>query len=377
MESTMRPGTQLAVRPYPAHHLEVLIEEVLRRATCRAALASAYARGRNNREFADQLAVTEMRNVLNEMLPIGAEVVIGEGERDEAPMLHIGERLGPNTDLPPQLLIAVDPLEGTNLCAHWIPGAICVIAATIVGEGTLWGGIDGYMEKFIVGANIADKLFEMRSQKPHHAFSNRFAKGNFILDQPIEETVALISHFTGKPTTSIVGELLNRKRNEELIHRLRRMHVQVRLISDGDVTSAWRALSDADDDDVDFYLGIGAAAEGVIGAAMANVAGGYMEGRCWFPDDSTGVLQRERLEKKDIDVHKVYSLQELAGGHVMIAFTAVTDGVLPGVSYRDGGIACTHTIAGRSRTGTYYQSTGTHKNPPSAPSNWPLNGDEK
>lgn len=368
-------SVRIPVREYSADHLEAIVEDVLRRATCGAALASAHARGRNNRKFADALAVNEMREILDTMLPIGAEVVIGEGERDEAPMLHIGERLGPNKEMPPQLRIAVDPLEGTNLCAHWMPGAICVIAATLSDQGTLWGGVDGYMEKFIVGKDIADKLRDMRMQKSQHKLEVQFAEGKNVLDQPIEDTLGLIAHFTGKPTTSIVAEVLDRPRNEDLVKRLRKMHVQVRLISDGDVTSAWRVLSDTHD--VDFYVGIGAAPEGVIGAAMTNVAGGYMEGRCWFPDNSMGVLQYQRLRNKEIDVGKVYSMNELAGGNVMIAFTAVTDGVLPGISYGDRNVAHTHTIVGRSRTGTYYQIEGTHKNPPPPPKEWPLNGDEE
>lgn len=365
---------RIPVGDYSPAELEVLIEEVLRRATCRAALACAHARGRNNRKFADQLAVDHMSETLDTLLPVGAEVVIGEGERDEAPMLHIGQRLGPNKEMPPQLFIAVDPLEGTNLCAHWIPGSICVIAAALLNEGTLWGGVDGYMEKFIMGKDIADKLRDMRLQKSQQKLSVQFAEGKNILDQPIEDTVGLITYFTGKPTTSIVAEVLDRPRNKGLIKRLRGMHVQVRLISDGDVTSAWRALSDVDD--VDFYVGIGAAPEGVIGAAMTNVAGGYMEGRCWFPDNEMGTSQRKRLLDKKIDVQKVYSVHELAGGNVMIAFTAVTDGVLPGVSYGDRNVAHTHTIVGRSRTGTYYEIKGTHKNPPPPPKEWPLNGDE-
>lgn len=367
---TMDADKLLCVRSYPPGDLEVLIEEVMRRATMRAALVSAHARGRNDRHFADELAVTEMRTTLNQLLPVGAEVVIGEGERDEAPMLYIGERLGPNQDRPPQLLIAVDPLEGTNLAADWMPGAICVIAAVLVGEGTLWGGVDGYMDKFVVGKPIADKLRALRSEGSRNPVP-QFDPKRFILDQPIQATVNLISHFTCKPVTSIVAEVLERPRNDELVAQLRKMHVQVRLIGDGDVTSAWRALSD--DEEVDFYVGIGAAPEGVLAAAMANVAEGYMEGRCWFDGTPKGDHQRQRLLALGTDIVKVYTIDDLASGNVIFSFTAVTDSMMPGVFYRAGGIAHTHTITGRSRTGTYYHIEGTHKNPPPPPQYWPGN----
>lgn len=357
----MEPAkNELKVRSYSPAHLEVLIEDILRRATTHAALATAHARGRDDRHFADQLAVGEMRSILNQLLPVGAEVIIGEGERDEAPMLYIGERLGPNQDQPPQLLIAVDPLEGTNLAARWMPGAICVIAAALVGEGTLWAGVDGYMDKFVTGKKIADGFKSLLANYPYSPY---------VLDRPIEETVKLISEFTGKPITSIVAEVLDRPRNAELVNRLRRAHTQVRLISDGDVTSAWRAISD--DEEVDFYMGIGAAPEGVLAAAMVNVAGGYMEGRCWFDNTSKGDSQRERLHQLAIDTNKVFTVDELASGHVIFAFTAVTDSMIPGVSYKTGGVAHTHTIVGRSRSRTYYRIEGTHNNPPGPPSNWP------
>lgn len=358
----MGTNRNLPVRDYPPSDIEVLVEDVLRRATTHAALATAHARGRDDRHFADQLAVTEMRSILNQLLPVGAEVVIGEGERDEAPMLYIGERLGPNKKTPPELLIAVDPLEGTNLAARWMPGAICVIAAVLVGEGTLWGGVDGYMEKFVVGKNIADGLKQLDPE----------GRSQYVLDRPVEETITLISEFTGKPVTSIVAEILDRPRNSELVQRLRKLQVQVRLISDGDVTSAWRALDE--DEEVDFSMGIGAAPEGVLAAAMTNVAGGYMEGRCWFDGTAKGELQRQRLQQRGTDTDKVFTVDDLASGSVIFAFTAVTDSMIPGVSYRSGGIAHTHTIVGRSRTGTYYRIEGTHKNPPPPPSSWPKNG---
>lgn len=352
--------------------LESKIVHVLARSTARAALASAHARGRNNRHFADLLAVEAMREVLDRELLVGAEVVIGEGERDEAPMLYIGERLGPNKDQPPLLLIAVDPLEGTNLAAHWMPGAICVIAATLVGEGKLWGGVDGYMEKFIAGPKIAEGLAKLSTMHdPVSEMAKRFGKGRFVLDQEVEAIADMAAYFTQKPLESLVVEALDRPRNEDFINRLRRKHVQVRLITDGDVTSAHRALSS--NPDVDFYMGIGAAPEGVISAAMANVLRGYAEGRCWFDGTAKGEDQRSRLLAKGLDVNRVHTLEDLAGGHVMVAFTAVTDtgSKLPGVSYRAGGTAISHTFSGRSRTGTNNITISEHHAPPPPPVNWP------
>lgn len=368
---TMERGWQLSA--YPTENLEVLVEHVLRRATTRAAMAAAYARGRNNRHFADELAVSAMRDELNNTLPVGAEVVIGEGERDEAPMLFIGERLGPNQDQPPELLIAVDPLEATNNCARWMPGSICVIAGALVGQGDLWRGIDGYMDKFVVGRQLAVGVEELRCGRTHLRTLD-FDRKAFLLDQPIEKLVRVFSMLTGKPSSSLVAEMLDRPRNADCIKRLRQMHVQVRLITDGDVASAWRALDE--DHEVDFTIGIGAAPEGVLAAAMTNVMGGYMEGRCWFDDTEKGVEQKRRFLDLGVSISKVHTIADLASNNVVIAFTAVTDGVMPGVSYRAGNVVQTHSIVGRSRTGTYHKLTGMHRSPPSPPRNWPTTEDE-
>ncbi len=354
--------------------LEPAILSVLHRATARAALACAYARGRKNGKFADQLAVDGMGEVLERELMVGAEVVIGEGELDKAPMFHIKQRLGPDKDKPPRLLIAVDPLEGTKLNSNFSYGAICVIAAALVGEGRLWGGIDGYMEKFIAGKKVAEGLRKLRSSNgSRNPLANRFGSGSFVLDQSVEDIVQMVSYFTEKQPCFLVAELLDRDRNQDIINRLRRMHVQVRLISDGDVTSAWRVVSHRPE--VDFYMGVGAAPEGVISAAMANVARGYAEGRCWFHDTLEGRTQRQRLHEMGIDTQKVYMLDELAGGHVMIAFTPVTDSMLPGIRYEEGGTAISNSIFGRSRTGTFYELKGHHQMPPAPPSEWPATDD--
>lgn len=329
---------------------------VLENATIMAALYAAPARGRDNRKFADGLAVNGMRKILNEKLPIPAEVVIGEGERDEAPMLYIGEQLGPQTQNQPKLLIAVDPLEGTNLCARYESNAICIIAAAIEGEGFLLGGIDGYMNKFVIGQALCKKIIK----------NNRT---NF-LDLPIETVIKKIAAAQNKPVDNVVVMILERNRNADLSNRLKAMHVQVRPIRDGDITAGLLALDS--EQDVDLAIGIGAAPEGVITAAMANVMGGYMEARWWFPDNEKGKKQRQRLLVKNIDIKKLYRINDLASGNVMFSLTAVTgNDFMPGVIYKPDGVAITHTISARSRTCSLNIQKTFHPTPPPPPKEYP------
>jgi fructose-1,6-bisphosphatase/sedoheptulose 1,7-bisphosphatase-like protein len=362
-ESQSNPLFSLA--PRRADQLEMLIRVVLEKATTLAALSAAHARGRDNRHFADQLATEAMRAVLNDDLPVPAEVVIGEGVRDDAPMLHIGESLGPQILDAPVVQIAVDPLEGTNLCARNEQGAITVIAAAISGEGTLLGGIDGYMEKIVLADDLCESLADLRNQNGLFRSTSKW-----LLDEPIENTIRWIAKVRDKPITDVVAMVLERPRNQDLIRRLRELNVQVVPIRDGDITAGLLALDGTHD--VDIAVGIGAAAEGVITAAMTQVYRGYMEARWWFPPDEKGAAQRAQLEERGFDVGKVYDTSDLAHGHVLFALTAVTTNeFVPGVKYETGGIAQTHTISGRSRTGTLYVSKGTHRMPPEPPTSWP------
>lgn len=357
--------TLFSLAPRRADQLEMLIRVVMEKATTLAALSAAHARGRDNRHFADQLATEAMRAVLNEDLPVPAEVVIGEGVRDDAPMLHIGESLGPQILDSPVVQIAVDPLEGTNLCARNEQGAITVIAAAISGEGKLLGGIDGYMEKIVLADDLAESLQDLRTQSELFRSSSKW-----LLDEPIENTIRWIAHVRNKPVTDVVAMVLERPRNGDLMRRLRNLNVQVVPIRDGDITAGLLALDGSHD--VDIAVGIGAAAEGVITAAMTQVYRGYMEARWWFPPDENGKVMRAQLEERGFDLNKVYDTSDLANGHVMFALTAVTTNeFVPGVKYETGGIAQTHTISGRSRTGTLYVSRGTHRMPPSPPITWP------
>lgn len=348
--------------------VERFILSTLENATANAALSAAHARGRDNRNFADELAVNALREVLNRELPVMAEVVIGEGERDEAPMLYIGEKLGPEPGGEPLLQIAVDPLEGTNLCARGEPGAISVVAAVLSNEGRLMPGIDGYLNKLVLGPDLAERL----SASPDRSISSgpRSNSSAGLLDHPIEEIVQWIAGQQSKPVTDIVAMVLERPRNEELVRRLRALNVQIKLIRDGDITPGLLALDPHHD--IDLAVGIGAAAEGVITAAMTQVYRGYMEAQWWIPPDPTGVEQQRRLEQLGIDIHRRFYTDDLAYGEVMFALTAVTgNDFIPGVRYERGGVAVTSTISGRRRTGTINQKEARHQKPPPPPDHWP------
>jgi fructose-1,6-bisphosphatase II len=338
--------------------LERYILATLENATANAALSAAHARGRDDRNFADELAVNALRDVLNRELPVPAEVVIGEGERDEAPMLYIGEKLGPDQGGDPLVQIAVDPLEGTNLCARGEAGAIAVIAAVLRDEGRLMPGIDGYLNKLVLGRDLAARLAPFQS---HSAG---------LLDHPIEEIVQWIARERSKPVTDIVAMVLERPRNEDLTQRLRALNVQIKVIRDGDITAGLLALDPHHD--IDLAVGIGAAAEGVITAAMTQVYRGYMEARWWIPPDGMGAEQQRRLEDLGIDIERRLYTDDLAHGQVMFALTAVTaNDFIPGVRYEPGGVAITHSISGRRRTGTINLKEARHLMPPPPPGHWP------
>jgi fructose-1,6-bisphosphatase/sedoheptulose 1,7-bisphosphatase-like protein len=355
------PVPPLTRRP---SYLESDVVNVLAHATTAAALNAAHARGRNNRHFADQLAVDAMRETLHNELMVNAEVVIGEGVRDEAPMLFIGERLGPPAS-EPQLTIAVDPLEGTNLCARGEPGAITVIAAALAGEGRLMGGIDGYFDKIVIARDLAIKFHAIREGRIPAA-DLPLEPGKGLLDCSVESIVNWIATERRKSVTEVVAMVLERDRNAALVARLRALNTQVLLIGDGDITAGLLALDP--NRDVDIALGIGAAPEGVITAAICKVFQGYMETRWWLDDPKRGAEHRAELAERGIPFDQRYTAEDLASGHVLFALTGVTyNQYTPGVQYLPGGAAVTHTIYGRSRSGTVYERRAIHQSPPPQP----------
>ena len=293
------------------------------RVTEAAALASARLMGRGDRNGADQAAVEAMRKAFNS-IAIAGEVVIGEGERDEAPMLYIGEKVGRARAGDPDIDLAVDPLEGTNLCATGAPNAISVIA---MGEkGKLLRAPDTYMEKIAVGPK---------------------AVGTVELDRPPGENLRRVADALGKYVEDLTVVILDRPRHEKLVREVREAGARIKLIGDGDVAGALNTCFPLTG--VDVLMGTGGAPEGVISAAALRCVGGDFQGRLAFRNDE------ERARARDMgvrDLDRIFDIEELAGGSVMFAATGVTSGdFLRGVRFTGKG-ALTHSVVMRSRTGT-------------------------
>ncbi len=306
------------------------------RITEAAALASARLMGRGDRKLADHVAVEAMRRAFD-TIDIRGTVVIGEGERDEAPMLFIGERVGrgwsDNDDDSPRVDIAVDPLEGTNLCATGAPDAIAVIA--IADDGQFLNAPDTYMEKIAVGPE-AKGLIDMRESPTWNL--ERIAKAK------------------GKRVDELAAVILDRDRHSELIGEVRQAGARIRLIGDGDVSGA--VMTARDDSGIDVLFGIGGAPEGVIAAAAMRCVGGELQGRLRFRNDDERA-RAARMGAKAED--HIYSTEELAAGHVMFAATGVTRGyLLDGVRFTGGG-ARTQSIVMRSKSGTVRLIDATHR----------------
>jgi fructose-1,6-bisphosphatase II len=288
------------------------------RVTEAAALAAARMVGRGDKEGADQAAVDAMRVVLDSV-PMDGIVVIGEGEKDEAPMLFNGEQIGDGT--PPQVDIAVDPLEGTRLCALGMPSALAVIA--LAERGSMFDpGPCVYMQKMAGAAEIADLL---------------------DLDRPLAETLGLIAERKHSDIRDVMVVMLDRERH----HEAREAGARVRLITDGDVSASLLAVSD--NSPVDLLWGIGGTPEGVISAAAIKCLGGHVIGRLWPRDDA----EREAAVAAGYDLDKVLTGDDLVKGEdAFFSATGVTDGdVLQGVRYRGNG-ASTESLVMRSRSGT-------------------------
>jgi fructose-1,6-bisphosphatase II / sedoheptulose-1,7-bisphosphatase len=305
---------------------ELLLERVLTleivRVTERAAVSSARLRGRGQEKAADQAAVDAMRRELNK-LPIDGTVVIGEGEIDEAPMLFIGEKVGNKTG--PKVDIAVDPLEGTTLCAKNMPGAIATIA--MAEAGTLLHAPDCYMDKIAIGPG--------------------YPKGTIDLDAPADENIIQLAKAKGVKPSEITAILLDRPRHADKIAAIRKLGAAVSLISDGDVAGVIFCADPKTG--IDIYLGSGGAPEGVLAAAALRCIGGQMQTRLII--DTEGL--RERTLKMGIkDAKKKYEIEDMVKGDCLFAATGVTSGaMLAGVKFGKDVIE-TETVVMRSATGT-------------------------
>jgi fructose-1,6-bisphosphatase class II len=299
------------------------------RVTEAAAMSSARLMGRGNEKASDQAAVDAMRRTLDS-IDIEGTVVIGEGERDEAPMLYIGEKVGSKKG--PKVDIALDPLEGTTLTATGGPNALSVIA--IAEHGKFLHAPDTYMEKIAVGPAGKDAI-DLRATPTENL--RELAKA---MKTQIEDLTVVI---------------LNRPRHEDVIREVREAGARIKLISDGDVSGAIATC--IPDSGVDLLIGIGGAPEGVIAAAALRCMGGTMQGRLKYRNDS----ERARAEKMGISDHsKVFTTEELAPGEVMFAATGVTDGdMLRGVRFFAGG-ARTYSIVMRSKSGTIRRIDAVH-----------------
>ncbi len=277
------------------------------RATEAAAIASARLVGLGDKNAVDQAAVDAMRKILG-VVDVDGVVVIGEGEKDEAPMLYIGEKLG--TGDGPAVDIAVDPIDGTTLAARGGPGAISVVAAAR--RGTLFHTRIPYMDKIVVGPA---------------------GTGRISIDRPLRENIRALAAEMHRPVSEITVALLDRPRNECLVREVREIGARIRLFNDGDVAEAIIATL-ADRSRIDMLAGIGGAPEGVVTACAVKALGGDMQGRIWLRNEGDAEIARQ----EGIDPNKTLLLDDLcAAEDALLAATGVTDGeLLAGVRFADG-----------------------------------------
>jgi fructose-1,6-bisphosphatase II / sedoheptulose-1,7-bisphosphatase len=294
------------------------------RVTEAAALAASKLMGRGDEKKADQAAVDAMRTTLNS-LAIDGTVVIGEGERDEAPMLYIGEKVGSGQPGAPKVDIALDPLEGTTITAKGLPNALAVIA--LAEHGGFLNAPDVYMDKIAVGGGLPDGVVD--------------------LDKTPSENLRDLAKAKKGEMSDLVVCILDRPRHAELIAKVREAGARIMLIGDGDVSGV--IATSTGESGIDLYMGSGGAPEGVLAAAALRAIGGQMQGRLLFRNDD----EKSRARKWGIkDLNRKYSMLEMAKGDVMFAATGVTSGsMLKGVR-RFGNGAETHSIVMRSKTGT-------------------------
>jgi fructose-1,6-bisphosphatase II / sedoheptulose-1,7-bisphosphatase len=303
-------------------YLDRVLTMEVGRCTEAAAIAASTMIGRGDKEGADQAAVSALREAFNK-LEMDGTVVIGEGERDEAPMLFIGEKVG--TGKGPKIDIALDPLEGTTLTAKAMANALAVVA--MAQGGTLLHSPDVYMDKIACGPG--------------------FPEGIIDLDAPVEENIDAVAKEKNVAASEITLCILDRERHESLITGARKMGARVFLIPDGDVAGVFHTTEASTG--IDLYVGQGGAPEGVLAAAALRCVGGQMQGRLLFRNDD----ERSRAERAGInDLDRKYDLKDLASGDVIFAATGVTNGtMLDGVKWESGYVN-THTVVMRSKTGT-------------------------
>jgi fructose-1,6-bisphosphatase II len=320
VRSTAKPDRNLALE--------------LVRVTEAAALAAARWVGRGEKEAADQAAVDAMRLMLH-TVPMDGIVVIGEGEKDEAPMLYNGERIGDGS--PPVVDIAVDPLEGTRLTAQGQPAALAVVALSE--RGTMFDpGPCVYMEKLAGGPEIADCL---------------------SLEGTLTDVIARVAERKRVGVGDVTVIMLDRERHAEVVREIRGTGARIRFITDGDVSAALLAVSDGTG--VDLLWGIGGTPEGVLSAAAIKCLGGQLLGRLWPRDDE----ERKAAEDAGYDLDRVLDVDDLVGGSdAFFAATGVTDGdLIDGVRYLGDGHATTESLVMRSRSGTVRKVQARHDRP--------------
>ncbi|SLN27959.1 class II fructose-bisphosphatase [Roseisalinus antarcticus] len=309
--------------PKPPEFHDRMLSLGLARVSEAAAIACAYLIGRGDEKAADQAAVDAMRRGLNQ-LEIQGTVVIGEGERDEAPMLYIGEEVGSGTG--PKVDIALDPLEGTTLTAKDMPNALAVIA--MGPRGTMLHAPDVYMDKLAIGPG--------------------FKPGVVTISMSPSERVSALASAKGCSTSDITVCVLERPRHEEMINEIRGTGAAIRLITDGDVAGVMHC-AEPDVTGIDMYMGSGGAPEGVLAAAALKCMGGQIYGKLLFRNDD----ERGRARKAGItNFDRVYTRDDMVTGDVIFAATGVTDGsLLPGIK-REPGYITAETILMRSKTGS-------------------------
>ncbi|WP_156840774.1 class II fructose-bisphosphatase [Novosphingobium aquimarinum] len=329
MTSKTPPSSQVLDR--------VLVLEMVR-VTEAAAIAASSLIGRGDEKAADHAAVEAMREAFDELYMDGT-VVIGEGERDEAPMLYIGEKVGGAPGGGPKIDIALDPLEGTTITAKAGPNALAVLAAAE--EGCLLNAPDVYMEKLAIGPGYEPDVID--------------------LDKSPTENVKSFAKAKGVAPNEVIVCVLDRPRHEALIAELRSIGCGIQLIPDGDVAGVI-AVTD-EDTTIDMYMGSGGAPEGVLAAAALRCVGGQFQGRLLFRNDD----ERARARKWGIeDLDKIYHLQDLAKGDCIFAATGVTNGsLLQGVKHLKGGRMTTESVVMRASSGTVRWIQGEHRKGPS------------
>ncbi|HJZ45979.1 MAG TPA: class II fructose-bisphosphatase [Roseiflexaceae bacterium] len=301
------------------------------RCTEAAALRAARLMGRGDKIAADQAAVDAMRLILDSV-PMDGVIVIGEGEKDEAPMLYTGERVG--TGEPPEVDVAVDPVEGTTLLAEGMPGAIAVVALAERGSLYNWSGL-AYMDKLAVG---------------------EAARGAIDIDAPVADNIKSVAKALKKQPEDITVVVLDRPRHKELIRQIRETGARIKMILHGDVSAG--VMTAIDDPPADILMGIGGAPEAVITACALKCVGGEIQCKLWPRNDD----ERALVQAKQLDLSKVYHTNDLVGGeNVFFAATGITEGeFLTGVRYYGGG-ARTQSVVMRLASGTVRYIESRHR----------------